>query len=147
MRALVVALLLLNARAVSAQEGRDALAWPPGARRTADVVSTAGVVAGLALPCLLDRTWTCAKQEAGRVGLALVVAELTKHFVHRTRPDGSDDKSFFSEHTALTCAATLRTKVWALCPAVGYLRVAAERHWVSDVGVGAGVGALVSVAW
>lgn len=119
-------------------------AWPESRRRSADLIST-GVVAGaIALPCLEDRTARCLKTSALRVGLTVGVAETAKYFLHRHRPDRSDRKSFFSEHTALACVGGLSSKRQvlgaALCAAAGYLRVAADKHWVTDVLVGAGVG-------
>jgi membrane-associated phospholipid phosphatase len=119
-------------------------AWSVDRRPRADWIST-GVVAGaIALPCLEDRTARCLQTSALRVGLAVGVAESAKYFIHRDRPDKSDRKSFFSEHTALACVGGLSSKRQALgavlCAAAGYLRVAADKHWVTDVLVGAGVG-------
>jgi membrane-associated phospholipid phosphatase len=64
--------------------------------------------------------------------------------VHRTRPDGSDRKSFWSEHTALA-AANGGWSVgigYTVAIAVGDLRGAANVHHPSDIGVGFGVGLL-----
>jgi membrane-associated phospholipid phosphatase len=119
-----------------------------GHRQAADWASTGLVVGALVVPCLMDRTWDCVKNEALQVGAAELSVELTKLFVHRQRPDLSDMKSFFSGHTTLACVATIRTKAWAFCPAVGYLRVAADKHWATDTLTGAGVAAIFStVRW
>lgn len=128
---------------------RDALKLESdGHRQAADWASTGLVVAGLALPCLVDRTWDCVKNEALQVGIAEAGVELTKLFIHRQRPDMSDFKSFFSGHTTLACVATIRTKMFAFCPAVGYLRIAADKHWSTDTITGATVAALVTtVKW
>jgi membrane-associated phospholipid phosphatase len=82
--------------------------------------------------------------QALRTGLVVGVSELTKAVVHRTRPDGSDRKSFYSEHTALAFVNTgWRYQVSVpIALGVGYLRPAANKHYVTDVLVGAGVGAL-----
>lgn len=84
--------------------------------------------------------------QALRTGLVIGVSETVKVLVHRTRPDGSNRKSFYSEHTALAFANTgWRYQVSVpIALGVGYLRPAANRHFVSDVIVGAGVGVLAS---
>lgn len=53
-----------------------------------------------------------------------------KNTTNVTRPDGSDDRSFPSGHTAAT----------------GLMRVANNKHWLSDVLTGAGVGILATEA-
>ncbi len=76
-----------------------------------------------------------------------------KYFIHDTRPDGSTDHSMPSGHTAQAfVSATLLdmeyrdTSPWIsvggyLCAtATGFLRVANNRHWASDVLIGAGIG-------
>jgi membrane-associated phospholipid phosphatase len=147
-RAIAVLWLLLLATPAAAQDAgiRDVTRWNSG-RDAADVISTVLVGVALATPCLLDRTWRCAEHEAVRVSVAVALAELTKHFVHRERPNGRDDKSFYSEHTTIACAATLRTKAWMLCPGVAYLRVAGDEHWTSDTVMGAAVAATITIVW
>jgi membrane-associated phospholipid phosphatase len=96
----------------------------------------------------------------------------TKDATARRRPSaglqatGSANRSFFSGHTSVafsiaTAAGTLSTLrgypsapwVWAggmaLASGVGYLRVAGDAHWASDVITGAAVGGLVgfTVPW
>lgn len=150
---LALLLLLLLPTAAAAQVGpdaavRDALAWAPDHQHAADVVSTVLVGVALASPCLFDRTWRCVGTEGLRVGVGLSVAEVVKRATHRTRPNSHDDKSFFSGHTMLACVATVHTKAWALCPAVGYLRIAADYHWSTDVATGAMAGALLTtITW
>lgn len=83
---------------------------------------------------------------AGQFALNYVV----KRAVARERPDGSDRESFYSghtstaavfagavclEHQAIPCALGIGAAL-----GVGYLRVAANRHWLTDVSVGFGVG-------
>lgn len=121
---------------------RRALHWR-GHERAVAAVTTGLVAAAIAAPCLRDRSWTCVRREALRVGITVAAAEVAKRLVHRRRPDGRDDGAFFSEHTALACVVTLRTRVWALCPAVGLGRIVADRHWATDTLVGAAVGGAV----
>ena len=76
-----------------------------------------------------------------------------KYVLHDTRPDGSADNSMPSGHSAQAfVSATLLdmeyrdTSPWIsvagyLCAAsTGFLRVANNRHWASDVFIGAGIG-------
>jgi membrane-associated phospholipid phosphatase len=102
-----------------------------------------------------------------------LATELVKNTVSRARPDDSDTKSFFSGHTstafvtsaylyretadaidawsAVSQSPTLRTGLKAASFAllygwasyVGYSRVAVNKHYVSDVVVGAAVGTLI----
>ena len=112
--------------------------------KAADILSTILVAFGLTVPCMFNHTWHCVANEGLQVGISIGSAEITKHFIHRTRPDMSDDKSFFSEHTALACVATIRSKALAVCPAVGWLRIAANKHWATDVITGGMVGMVIS---
>ncbi len=87
-----------------------------------------------------------AKSEAATVAFT----ELLKHSTQKTRPNGRDDKSFPSGHTAVAFAAAqyMQTRVgWeAGVPAyvaaslVGYSRVRADQHYWRDVVVGAALG-------
>lgn len=76
-----------------------------------------------------------------------------KYVIHDTRPDGSADNSMPSGHTAQAfVSATLLdmeyrdTSPWIsvagyMCAvSTGFLRVANNRHWASDVFIGAGIG-------
>lgn len=134
--------------AVLAQETQPA-AWSSH-RKIADVASTAAVAAnisgevvaawrepnrGHALGCV-----------ALRNGIVIGATELTKAIVHRTRPDGSDDKSFYSEHTALAMLNTgweFQVSI-PIAIGAGYGRAAAGKHYGTDILVGAGVGILAS---
>jgi membrane-associated phospholipid phosphatase len=108
--------------------------------------------------------------------LALDVHEITKVVVARERPgvhalrwdehrahSPDDDISFFSGHTTAAFAmvaatgtvATMRGYRWAPVPWVvggalatgtAYLRIAADRHWLSDVIVGMLTGVAVGIA-
>ena len=78
-----------------------------------------------------------------------------KNSTHVTRPDGTDNHSFPSGHTATAfmAAAMLSKEYGYLSPWVsigaysvatttGLMRVANNKHWLSDVMVGAGIGIL-----
>jgi hypothetical protein len=82
--------------------------------------------------------------EACRLGLTVGVSELVKRTTHRTRPDGSDDMSFWSEHTALSMQASgWRYSVGVpIAVGAGYFRMAAGKHYATDVAAGAGMGLL-----
>ncbi|MEP7277440.1 MAG: phosphatase PAP2 family protein [Bacteroidota bacterium] len=77
----------------------------------------------------------------------------TKNITAETRPDGSDNLSFPSGHTATSFAAAefLRQEYKDVSPwygvggylaaaATGYLRISNNKHWAGDVVAGAGVG-------
>jgi hypothetical protein len=102
-----------------------------------------------------------------------VITQMAKNVVHRTRPDGSDAKSFFSGHTSTTFAAAaflqreadhiitnwdaldnsdlLRNALRAGAASVlygwagyvGYSRMYDGKHYLSDVVVGALIGTLI----
>lgn len=71
--------------------------------------------------------------------------------VGRERPDKSDNESFYSGHSsnaalgaAMVCGMNKHSCIPALLLAgtTGYLRMAADKHWMSDVVVGLGIGYL-----
>jgi hypothetical protein len=79
----------------------------------------------------------------------------TKHIVKRIRPDASDHNSFPSGHTATAFAAAeflhqeyKDRSVWisvagyGMATLVGASRIYNNKHWVSDVAAGAGIGIL-----
>jgi membrane-associated phospholipid phosphatase len=156
MKSIAVMLVLLAAATPCAAQQldrstRDALRWNTADRRVvADVVSTELVVVAIAAPCLSPETNrpACWRTQGLRVGLAAAAAEVAKRVAPRTRPNARDRKSFFSQHTAITCAASVGSRWWPLCPAVGYLRLASDWHWLTDVLVGAAAGLVtVSIRW
>lgn len=80
-----------------------------------------------------------------------------KQTTHVTRPDGSDNKSFPSGHTATAfMTATMLTKeyghispligigAYSVAAATGLMRMANNKHWLSDVMTGAGIGVLTT---
>jgi membrane-associated phospholipid phosphatase len=140
---------VLSAAPAVAQDAPGA--WTADHRHAADVLSTSTVFAQIGLDTLAsfrapDRR--CAlEHQAIRLGVAIAVSELTKHLVSRRRPDGSDTHSFFSEHTALAGASS----GWnfsisiPLTVSTGYLRVAANKHYPSDVAVGGAIGEALAI--
>lgn len=96
---------------------------------------------------------------------AAIAADLnaaSKDLVGRARPGGGP-RSFYSSHTsrafalatALATVSTLRGRdeapwLWAggltLATGVGYLRVAGDAHWLTDVAAGAAIGGTVGFA-
>jgi len=97
------------------------------------------------------------------LGLVIVKSEVfmlgsvfaVKHLTHITRPDGSDNLSFPSGHTAQAFLAAsivhteLRDKsqwygigAYTVAAGVGVLRMVNDKHWESDVLAGAGFGIL-----
>jgi membrane-associated phospholipid phosphatase len=132
--------------ALLAQETQPA-AWS-GHRRIADAASTAAVAANVGAE--LVAAWRAPHRgqalrcEALRHGILLAATEGTKALVHRTRPDGSDRKSFYSEHTALAVLDSgwkLELSI-PIALGAGYGRAAAGKHYTSDILVGAAAGLL-----
>lgn len=83
------------------------------------------------------------------------VVNTLKQTTHVVRPDGSDDHSFPSGHTATAfMTATMLTKeygdkspwigigAYSVASATGLMRMANNKHWLSDVMTGAGIGIL-----
>jgi PAP2 superfamily len=91
------------------------------------------------------------------IGLSELIMGATvvtvKKFSGETRPDGSDQYSFPSGHTAAAFAAAefMRQEYkdvspwygvagYAMAAATGYLRMYNNKHWMGDVVAGAGIG-------
>lgn len=150
MRLRAFLLILVLYVPVQAHAEEPTPAWPASAQKAADWLSYGTVIAQLTGDTVHSFQSADRKHaflmEGARIGTTIAVAELVKHFVHRTRPDGSDQKSFFSEHTALAAAAS----GWSLQISIpltfgtGYGRMAANRHHPSDVAVGAAVGGVIA---
>lgn len=100
---------------------------------------------------IMNRTVILVKGEA----MALTTANLLKKATHTLRPDGSSYNSFPSGHTTQAFAAAtflneeyhdrypwMPYASYTLASSVGLLRVANNRHYISDVLVGAGIGYL-----
>jgi membrane-associated phospholipid phosphatase len=100
---------------------------------------------------LINRTLLLAKSEI----MMMVTVRILKNTVHELRPDGNDYHSFPSGHTSQAfVAATFlhhefgKKSIWysvagyTMASSVAVLRVLNNRHWTSDVLVGAGIGIL-----
>src|SRR3990167_8059155 len=84
--------------------------WPPAQRQLAGRIGDGLLLTQFTLDTIHvlrqpDRG-AAIKCQSIRYGAALGSSEATKRFVHRTRPDGSDDNSFWSMHTALAFSAS-----------------------------------------
>ena len=137
-------------------------------RMSDDLLAAAGaawVATGLAAPSgNIGRDWMEAKAKGfgleGAAGaVALGAVEGLKNTVHRTRPNGADDQSFPSGHSAgsaffttvafrniealsLSPGATTASRVGldALTLATSWARVEANQHYPSDVLAGMAIG-------
>ena len=91
------------------------------------------------------------------VGLMTGAVNTLKYTVRTRRPDGSSRNSFPSGHTATAfMTATMLTKeygykspwvgigAYTVASVTGLMRVANNRHWLSDVLTGAGIGILTT---
>jgi membrane-associated phospholipid phosphatase len=91
------------------------------------------------------------------ITLAGIGSNFLKSATNVVRPDGSDDRSFPSTHTALAfVSATFlheeykHQSPWysiagySIATATGILRMMNNEHWLSDVLVGAGLGILTT---
>ncbi|MES1222851.1 MAG: phosphatase PAP2 family protein [Bacteroidota bacterium] len=100
---------------------------------------------------ILNRSVILVKGELIMMG----VVTLLKNTTHQLRPDGSSYNSFPSGHTAQAFAAAtflseeygyrfkwMPYAAYGLASSVGMLRMANDRHYISDVLVGAGLGIL-----
>ncbi|MFD1629725.1 phosphatase PAP2 family protein [Pseudopedobacter beijingensis] len=91
--------------------------------------------------------------------LMCATVQTIKHNAHVMRPDGSNNKSFPSGHTATAFVGAhilfkeyKDTNPWIgiggylVATATGAMRVVNQKHWVSDVAAGAGIGILTAEA-
>lgn len=142
---MITALLLLTL----AQAETQPAMWASH-RNVADSISTALVAANVGAEVVHAWRQPNRKHALGctalRNGLVVGATETVKVLVHRTRPDGSDRKSFYSEHTALA-VLNIGWKFQIGIPiaiGAGYGRAAAGKHYATDILVGAGAGLLAS---
>lgn len=162
-RMLLFACVFCSALPLQAQTRVDTWTPPlPSAkdRKVADVASWATVVSVVALDTMasfdsVDRRRAFVLQGA-RVGVTYGVVYLVKRLANRDRPclrlrlecdNDSPQSSFYSAHTALafsTIGGPRLAFVLPLAISTGGLRVAAGKHWLTDVLVGAGAGVLTS---
>jgi membrane-associated phospholipid phosphatase len=93
-------------------------------------------------------------------GSSLFVAEILKSSIHSKRPDGSDNKSFPSAHTALAFSAAAffdqrygqqqpqwTPALYGLAALTGIARVEAHKHRWVDVVAGAAIGYGTALFW
>ena len=131
---------------------RVAPAWPEGQQKAANIASNVALWSAVAVD-----TWgswraehrrTAFLRQGLRLGIAGGASALIKRLVQRQRPCApacgleQADASFLSGHTALAFSTT-GTQIQITVPlaaSTGYLRVAAKKHWVTDVLAGAAVG-------
>lgn len=163
MRTLLLALAVLLCLATSGHTQAlpiDRLTPPlptAGERHVADIASWGTALAAVALDTKVS--WDAPDRKRAfilqgtRVGLTYGVVFLVKTFVHRERPCapsscGSDnpDFSFYSAHTALAFSTIGGPRLAFALPlsiGTGGLRIAAGKHYLTDVAVGALAGAAV----
>lgn len=144
---LVVTGWLLVATPVSAQDASGS--------HVADVVSYLTVGANLTLDTVAsfraDDRGHAFRMQALRVGTTIGISEVLKRLIHETRPDGSDNKSFPSEHAALSCVSidlhggkALGVQI-PLAVGTGTGRIVADKHHWWDVAAGCGLGLALGV--
>jgi hypothetical protein len=86
------------------------------------------------------------KRQAIRTSITVGASELLKRIIHETRPDASDDMSWPSEHSALSCVSVNvgDGKKFALEFPIAFVtmlgRVQAHKHYWWDVLSGCGIG-------
>lgn len=147
---LAVLVVCLWPGAVAGQETQPFMLDSPTDRKIADYTSTVAVGTTLALDVIQawkkDRDrgdgshrflWT----EVCTIGMAGLAAEGTKRLVHRERPNGVDDQSYFSMHEAFAVAAvnagwSFRVNI-PLAIGVGLGRAFSGYHYWSDIASGA----------
>lgn len=143
--AILVAMLFWAAPAAPAAASEE------GWATASDVVRAGLVAAAIARPAV-DGDGDGTLQAAGSVAASYLVAEALKQAFPSTRPDGSDDRSFPSAHSATSFAAaatiaerhgeTAGIAAHVAAAFVAVARVEARKHRWGDVVVGAAVGEL-----
>lgn len=160
MKPLVLLMLLVAAPAAAQPLAVDGLtpSLPNATARTVADVASWGTVAAAEL---LDTkaSWDAPNRlhafemQGARVGVTYAAVFAAKLLTHRARPCAPDcgidnpDYSFFSGHTALAFSTLGGPRLAFSLPlavSTGGLRVAAGKHYLTDVLAGAAVGALTS---
>lgn len=114
-----------------------------------DVVRAALVVAAVGTP-VIEEDWQGMRQAGYSIGATYLVTEGLKQAFPSMRPDGSDNRSFPSNHTSLSfaAAATIHDRqgqtagivAHVAAAFVGVARVEARKHRWGDVIAGAAIG-------
>jgi membrane-associated phospholipid phosphatase len=125
------------------------VAGTSGWKTASDIGAYSLITTSIGVPTLRGDTagvW----QAAGSFGATSIATEGLKQTFPRTRPDGSNRKSFPSGHTSrsFAAAATLLNRegpalgvpAFLVASFVGVARVEGKKHYWSDVIVGAGIG-------
>lgn len=148
MRRIATALVLVLLTATPAGAQSSPFAWKPGAREVARHISD-GLVIGQDALFVIDAArqpdrWHALGCAGLRYGITMGTTEIVKRTTHRMRPNGRDDMSFWSGHSASAMAASgWNYKVGVpIAVGAGYMRLAANEHWLTDVLAGLGAGAL-----
>jgi hypothetical protein len=121
----------------------------------ADEIRKAGDYLQLGLPLVglgvsvIDKDHELIEESLRGMTINTAITQSLKYSINRTRPDG-DDLSFPSGHTsaafhgaafiAMNFDSKYTVPAYALATLVGYSRVRAKRHYISDVVAGAAVG-------
>lgn len=132
--------------------GKENLAWTEENRKIASTISDIALyslIGSAIVYTSAERSLKHGLAATATLGVNAGLNQLVKHTVQRERPDGSDRLSFYSGHTSASFASAsiLCLSKKKLCAPglsiallVGYLRISANKHWLSDVGVGAAIG-------
>lgn len=118
-----------------------------GHEHLAAVISDSLVVGAITLQVVddlrqPDHRWKHLGCTGLRLGVAFGASSLVKWKFPRTRPDGSDERSFWSEHTqTVGVMAGWRYAIGIpLTIGTGGFRMAANKHWPTDTLIGGLVG-------
>ncbi len=127
-------------------EERETRSW---AKRTSILGRWSLIGGAIALPLLRGQP-RASLRAAAAVGLATGAAKAVKHAIDRWRPDGSNEDSFPSGHTADASAAAAAiahgspgpagTAAGGLALVTGIARWRCRKHHVGDVAAGALIG-------
>jgi len=146
MKTLLLSFVLVVAALPASAQESNPLAWPAEHRKLAARISDATVITSIAVDSIHSfrstdkgRAFAC---QSYRVAASMIVAELLKRAIHRMRPDGSDNKSFPSMHTAIATSSfawNVRIQI-PVGAGTGLLRQGANKHYPTDTAAGFGIG-------
>lgn len=146
LRTFIIGLAVVSAPAAAASPH----AWGQASTIGVGILGAAAIGVPLVGDDLTGMDGTGLLMAGGSMALGGGIAEGLKHVVHEQRPDGSDNQSFPSAHTAFAFAAagTLHARYgWQvglpatlLASFVGVARVEAKKHHWYDVVAGAAIG-------